>query len=179
MAFFFATADDLLPVLLGLEGKHPIKYTPVGQFESPDVPSFASARELPTLFLPAPQASASACPKYLVTCLGAPVKSRRISRSDGSTAWSIDQLENGESIVFAHGGRFGEDVLLQGEVRTVHGDPVAQKLQRAFDAAIRKAFTKIQAFRVGKEAEALLDAGIRLTAARQSPAKFDLARPSA
>ena len=176
MAYFFATADDLLPVLLDVERRHKIKYTPSGHFPGPDVASFASASELPTLFLPAQRESAVACPHYLVTRLEVPVNVRKISRSDGTTVWAVDQLENGASTSLWHGGRFGDDVLLSGKVVTVHRDPVAVKLQRAFDTAIRKHFTKIGAYRVGKQAETLLDAGVRLTDAKQSPRNYDLVR---
>lgn len=179
VAFFFATTEDLLPVLLEVEKKHRIKYARFGHHDSAYVECHASASALPTLFLPAPHESALACSAYLVTWLDAPVRPRRISRNDGTTVWSVDQLENEASTVLRHGGRLDADVLLSGEVRTVHKDPAAQKLQRAFDTAIRKHFTKIQAFRVGKQAESLLDAGIRLTDAKQSPRRYDLARPRA
>ena len=176
MAFFYATAEDLLPVLLSVENKIRIKYTAFDHFKSPSVKAFASALELPTLNLPAPFESAVACPKYLVTHRDATVKPRKITRHDSKAAWSIDQLENDESTVFSHGGLFGEDVLLYGEIRTVHKDPVSQMLQRAFDTEIRISFKKIQSFRVGKHAETLLDAGVRLTGAKQSPRTNDLSR---
>ena len=47
---------------------------------------------------------------------------------------------------------------------------------RPFAAHIRKSFRKIRAFCVGSHAEALLDAGKRLTVAEQSPREFDLTR---
>ena len=176
MAFFFATAEDLMPVLLRVEERVSIKYTPFGHFSTPDVKSIASASGLPTLFRPAPYDSAVSCPKYLVTELDAVVTSRMISRHGGTTVWSIDQLQNSESTVLSHGGLFGDDVLLCGELRTVHKTAAAQRLQRAFDSEIRRYFKKIRAFRVGKSAETLLDAGVRLTAAKQSPSTYDLVR---
>lgn len=176
MAFFFATAKDLLPVLLSVESKIRIKYTPWGYFNSPNVSAFISASELPTLTLPAPSESAISCPRYLVTHFDTTVKYEKISRYDGSTVWCVSQSVNEDSIVFSHGGQFDEGVLLNGEVRTVHKTPAAQKLQQIFDTAIRNSFTKIRAFRVGKHAEDLLDAGVRLTGAKQSPEIYDLAR---
>src|SRR3954471_19547928 len=83
---------------------------------------------------------------------------------------------NPDSTVLRHGGLFQENVLLDGEVRTAYKTPVAQRLQRAFDAAIRKHFVMIQAFYVGLAAEALLDSGCRLTAAEQCPPEVDLRR---
>jgi hypothetical protein len=52
----------------------------------------------------------------------------------------------------------------------------ARSIRRSERTSQRKDFTKIKAFRVGKRAEALLDAGVRLTAAKQSPPIYDLSR---
>ena len=101
---------------------------------------------------------------------------RQLSRHEGRDRWSVDQLANPDSTVLRHGGLFKENVLLAGEVRTAFKTAVALRLQRAFDAAIREHFVKIQAFYVGAAAEALLDSGCRLTAADQCPPEFDLRR---
>jgi hypothetical protein len=101
---------------------------------------------------------------------------RQLSRYQDKDRWSVDQLANPDSTVLRHGGLFKENVLLQGEVRTAYKTKVAQRLQRAFDAAIRKHFVKIQAFYVGPAAGVLLDSGCRLTAAEQCPPESDLRR---
>lgn len=54
MAFFFATADDLLPVILSVEAKHVVVYTPFDHIHEPRADHFHTARELPTLFRPQP-----------------------------------------------------------------------------------------------------------------------------
>lgn len=177
MAFFYATAEDLLPVLLTVEAKHAVVYTPFEHIHEPRAAHYRTARELPTLFRPQPFESAVAGPAYLVTAAGAEVVLRPLSRFEGKDRWSVDQLANPDSTVLRHGGRFKDNVLLQGEVRTASKTVVAQRLQRAFDAAIRKHFVKVQAFYVGPEAEALLDSGCRLTAAEQCPPESDLRRP--
>jgi hypothetical protein len=176
MAFFFATADDLLPVITGVEAKRVVVYTRFEHINQPIVRHYDMARQLPTLFEPQPFASANSGPKYLVTAAGAEVNLRKITRNNGTIVWSVDQLENPDSTVLQHGGLFKENILLSGEVRTCSKTTVAQRLQRAFDAAIRKHFVKIQAFWVGPAAEALLDSGCRLTAAEQCPTDFDLRR---
>jgi hypothetical protein len=176
MAFFFATADDLLPVLFLVEAKHEIVYTPFDQIHEPRVDHFRTARDLPTLFHPQLFESAISGPAYLVTESGAEVVLRQLSRYEGKDRWSVDQLANPDSTVLRHGGIYKDNVLLQGEVRTAYKTAVAQRLQRAFDAAIRKCFVKIQRFYVGPAAEARLDLGCRLTAAEQCPPEFDLRR---
>jgi hypothetical protein len=176
MAFFFATADDLLPVLLGVEAKYAVVYTPFEHFYELKADHFRTARDLPTLFQPQPYESAVGGPAYLVTEAGTDVVLRQLSRYEGRDRWSVDQLANPDSTVLRHGGLFKENVLLSGEVRTAYKTRVALRLQRAFDAAIRKHFVKIQAFYLGPAAEGLLDSGCRLTAAEQCPPEFDLRR---
>jgi hypothetical protein len=176
LAFFFATADDLLPVLLGVEAKHAVVYTPFEHIYEPRAEHFGTARDLPTLFKPQPYESAVGGPAYLVTVAGTDVVLRQLSRYEGKDRWSVDQLANPDTTVLRHGGLFKENILLSGEVRTACKTTVAQRLQRAFDAAIRKHFAKIQAFYVGPAAEGLLDSGCRLTAAEQCPPEFDLRR---
>jgi hypothetical protein len=176
MAFFHATAEDLLPVLVSVETKHAIVYTPFGHFHEPRVNNYRTARDLPTLFQPQPYESAVSGPTYLITEAGTEVVLEQLSRYDGRDRWSVDQLANPNSTVLRHGGLFKENILLQGEIRTAYKTTVAQRLQRAFDTAIRKHFVKIQAFYVGPAAAMLLDSGCRLTAAEQCPPEFDLRR---
>jgi hypothetical protein len=176
MAFFFATADDLLPLLLSVEAKHAVVYTPFAHIHEPRADPFRTALDLPTLFQAQPFESAVGGPAYLVTEAGTEVVLRQLSRYEGKDRWSVDQLANPDSTVLRHGGKYKDNVLLQGEVRSASRTAVALRLQRAFDAAIRKHFVKIQAFYVGPAAEGLLDSGCRLTAAEQSPPEFDLRR---
>lgn len=176
MAFFFATADDLLAVLLGVEAKHAVVYTPCEHIHEPRAEHYRTARDLPTLFRPQPFESAVAGPAYLVTEAGTEVVLRQLSRYEDQDRWAVDQLANPDSTVLRHGGLFKENVLLHGEVRTAYKTTAAQRLQRAFDAAIRKHFVKVRAFYVGPAAEALLDSQCRLTAAEQCPPEFDLRR---
>jgi len=176
VAFFFATADDLLPVLLSVEAKHAVVYTPFDHVYEPRAEHFRSARDLPTLFKSQPYESAVGGPAYLVTAAGTDVALRQLSCYAGRDRWSVDQLANPDSTVLRHGGLFKENILLSGEVRSAYKTTVALRLQRAFDTAIRKHFTKIQAFYVGPAAERMLDSGCRLTAAEQCPPEFDLRR---
>jgi hypothetical protein len=176
MANFFATPDDLLPVLQDVERRIRIKYTLTGHLNEPRIESFETAKDLPALFEPAPYESAIQCPTYLVTEAAATVVPRPFQLHNGKRQWVIDQLENPDSVVLSPGGLFGDNVLLCGRVATAHKTAVSARLQRAFDDSCRRHFAKIRAFRVGKQAESLLDRGYRLTAAQQSPPEYDLAR---
>jgi hypothetical protein len=177
VAFFFATSDDLLPVLLGVEARLKVQYTRMGHAASPAIlSSFRTARDLPTLFTPAQHESSVAGPMYLITMADAGVSPRQITPNHSQTQWAIDQLNNPDSTVLRHGGLYAERILLRGEIRTTSTSAIASKLQRAFDAAIRRTFVKIKACYVGERAEKLLDSGYRLTVAAQSPIEIDLRR---
>jgi hypothetical protein len=176
VARFFATADDLLVVLLSVEARHAVVYTPFDHIHKPRAEHFRTAQELPTLFRPQPYESATCGPMYLVTEAGTEVILRPLTRYEGKDRWSVDQLANPDSVVLRHGGMYGDNVLLQGEISTAYKTKVASRLQRAFGAAIRKYFVKIGVFYVGPAAEVLLDSGCRLTAAEQCPSASDLRR---
>jgi hypothetical protein len=78
-------------------------------------------------------------------------------------------------VMFTAGGRWSEDVLLNGVVMSSdHSE--SKTVMKPFVAYVRKSFHKIRTFWVGPHAEALLDAGKRLTISEQSPREFDLTR---
>jgi hypothetical protein len=176
MAFFFATPDDLLPVLLVVEARQSLAYTLCEHLNEPRADRFYTARELPTLFQPAPFESSVLGPDYLVTESETGIVLRQLSRYEGKDRWAIDQLTNPDSTVLRHGGLYGDNVLLRGEIRTASKTKVAARLQRAFDTAIRKQFVRFGWCYVGRQAEALLDSGYRLTATQQCPSESDLRR---
>src|SRR5205807_118940 len=99
MAFFFATADDLLQVLLSVEAKHAVVYTPFEHIYEPRAEHFRTARDLPTLFKPHSYESAVGGPADLVTMAGTDVVLRQLSRYEGKDRWSVDQLANPDSTV--------------------------------------------------------------------------------
>jgi hypothetical protein len=177
MAQFFATSDDLLPVLLRVEARHPVVYTPCEHIHKPRADHYPTARDLPTLFRPLTVDSAICGASYLVTEAGTEVVLRQLPPYRGKDRWAVDQLANPDSTVLRHGGVHGDSVLLKGDVGTAHKTEVAVRLQRAFDAAIRKHFVRISGFYVGPGAEALLDSGWRLTDAVGCAPEFDLRRP--
>src|SRR5205809_2899149 len=127
MAFFFATADDLLPVLLSVEARHAVVYTPGGHIYEPRADHYRTARDLPTLFRPQPFESAVSGPVYLVTEVGAEVILRKLPPYEGRDRWSVDQLANPDSTGLRHGGMYGQNVLLPGEIRTASKTKVAAR----------------------------------------------------
>src|SRR5438067_197342 len=87
MAFFHATADDLLPVLLSVEARQPVVYTRMGRVNEPRAGHYLTARDLPTLFQPQPFESATGGPAYLVTEAGTEVIFRKVTDYGGRDSW--------------------------------------------------------------------------------------------
>ncbi len=170
---FFATPNDLLPVLEQAEKKLSLAYSLTGLFEFPHVTIIEAGAQLPSLNLPAEGSSANN-PTYLITLSGHIIDVRQVPQSAGGIRYAVDQLTNPDSVTFAHGGLFSPDTLISGRVATVSDTPVAKSIQSAFSNAIGKLFTRINAFYVGPGASEMLGRGCRLTHAVQSPPEYDL-----
>ncbi|TIT19999.1 MAG: hypothetical protein E5W70_23130 [Mesorhizobium sp.] len=171
---FFALKDDLLPVLEAVEREISIKYILMGHFPETEFGSFSNRMQIPALGQSTTE-SASSGRSFLVTGHAVPIEVRPIKTPSG-TRYSLDQLSNPDTVTFSPGGRWTEDVVINGRVATVSDTPLAQELMKTFNRAFKKQFSKIKAFYVGPGAAILLDAGKRLTAAEQSPREFDLTR---
>jgi hypothetical protein len=115
---------------------------------------------------------------YLVVLKERSVEVRSVCENDGVVRYRVDALFNPAAVQFTPGGRWSEDVLLYGVIAS-SDHPDSQTVMKPFATHIRKSFKKIKAFWVGPHAEALLDAGKRLTIAEQSPREFVLTRPIA
>lgn len=177
MPHFFATANDLLPVLAAIEARRRLAYTLTGHSNSPEVISFHSGECLETLRAAATSDTASTNAAYLVTEIDRPVVPRPIYvRGEESPQWAIDQLANPDSTVLWHGGFWNSEVLLNGRIASASKSAPSQSLQRAFQAQLKRQFCRIKAFYVGEEAARLLDNGTRLTMSAQSPREYDLIR---
>ena len=161
-----------------MEAKRILSDTLTGQIYAPKIIPYAHGSELPSLHVPAPYEAAVNCPGYLVADAKQPVVLRELSIFEDRRRWTVDQLENPDTIVFWHGGMYEETVLLYGRVATVSKTKLAQSLQRSFVSSIKKEFVRINAFYVGAEAAVCLDADWRLTIAKQSPLEYDLSRVS-
>jgi hypothetical protein len=118
--------------------------------------------------------SASGSQSYLVTEREIAIHVRPVATHSGITRYLLDQLINPDTVTFTPAGIWNTDVVLHGRVATVSDSAIAQELMKRFSKAIRKHFTKVNAFWVGPEALELLKAGKRLTIAAQSPPEFDL-----
>ena len=128
---FFGTRDDLLAMTDHVERLAPLDYVRFGHQPTPHIVHRASARDILGLGL-ADDASAVGCEKWLVVPRGVSVQPRLIRHVDGAK-YSIDQMENDQSITFSGGGLWRDSMLLLGRVATVAGAPIARTLLQRFD----------------------------------------------
>lgn len=175
MPHFFATKNDLIPVLRGVEQRIAVKYVQYGDFRTPEPRVFDRGEDISDLGI-SPGESHVSCPMFLICEPGLKLRARPIK--DGK-AYSFDQLENPDTITFSTGGLW-KDILLYGRFATCTApfSPVAKKLLQRYSFQVRKHFKRIGAYYLGPEAEEMLKQGKRLTHAEQTPKSFDLQLPS-
>jgi hypothetical protein len=171
---FFATKEDLRPLLAAVEGVVPIDYVLMGIYPAEVAEKYGSIEDIPNLGH-ATSDSAINSREFLVVKKNCTVNMESVATVHGKR-YVIDQLLNPNSVTFAPGGLWGSDVLLNGRFATVHNDEGSQALMKQFAKILRKSFRKLKAYWVGPEAERLLEAGKRLTIAAQTPREFDLTK---
>src|SRR5437762_10434006 len=110
---FFATRDDLLPVLQEVELHHALKYLECGLFGDAERPVFHSSLELENLGT-AVAGDSNREPTFLVLRSEASLKVREVLQRRGALKYAVDQLNNPESIVLKPGGRYGDSVIIAG-----------------------------------------------------------------
>jgi len=177
---FFATKEDIVPILLLVEANGPLKYERKGNFLKADIDSiciFNSGVEIPTLGR-ATANSSHACETYLVADSGTPITLNFLRGNNGVERVSVDQRLNPDTVTFTAGGVWNEEILLHGRVATASESDTAQTLIKRFQSAIKKHFTKVRAFYVGPQAMESLARGVRLTISAQSPRSIDLVAES-
>jgi hypothetical protein len=163
---FFATEDDLYPVLEHVEKARDIRYAVSTHHAAREVPTETSWKAL----VPFHATEQS----YLVFEAQFPLALRPILQNSGKTVYAVDQLENPNSVSLIPGKTISQSLLLPGMVGTVASSGPAVSLLRAYKSAIAKHFVKINAYWAGPRATELWKKGARLTIGEQASPEFDL-----
>jgi hypothetical protein len=170
---FYATAADLAPLLSSLEAHQNLQYTLKGLFETNRLQTYLSHADIPD-FGRASFPSAVSNPSYLVSSRGAVVRVRDVPQRAGGTLFAVDQKLNRNTINFWPGGRYGNDLLLYGEVNTISNSAPSTSLYDLLIKLFRQRFVQVREFLVGPEAFSLAKTGVRLTLSASTPSEFDL-----
>lgn len=170
---FYATKEDLLPVLKSIEEQSQIKYVLTGLLESADLQTYQTAADIPSLGI-AKHENAIACAAYLVADREKNIVSHKRPQNAGGVRYEVSQMGNPQTITFQPGGLFDGKALLYGRIGTISDAPESLALFRFFATVLRKHFKKADIYYVGSKAYELWKSGTRLTQAVQSPPEFDL-----
>ena len=174
---FYATARDLSGALSSLEAQKDLQYTLAGLFDSKELQTYLSYRDIPDLGR-AFNRSAVANRRYLVSLQGTALRIREVPQNKGGVLFAVDLSLNEDSIVFSPGGRYRNDVMLYGMIGTLSPPPSAasKNLYTFVAKGFRKDFKKVREYFVGPEALDLMASGVRLTLDAMTPPEFDLNR---
>jgi hypothetical protein len=158
----FATTDDWLDIVAGVDSTQPLQLVRTGLFDTSRVETQSNPFKLDSLA------------GYLVLDKSAEVSVRDIQQRNGGTKYAVDQLDNANSVVLQIGGLVDQDRLVSGSIGTIRSDHVPKELFKLFAELINERFKNIKSYFVGPEALRLLRAGTRLSPTRKSPREYDL-----
>lgn len=170
---FFATAEDLCPLLAAIESKCDLEFVECGLFDHEQRPVYRSLSSSSVLGV-ALVGDSNREQTYLVGRAPAGFKVRSIAQRRGGTKYAIDQMINPCTVVLRPGGKYCDSAVIAGMVGTVSNDPTSIKLMKAFSDEIKKTFTAVRGNRVGCTALDLLKTGMRLTSDVRTSLEYDL-----
>jgi hypothetical protein len=173
----FATRSDLEPGLKRFESEKGVKYALSGLLYSPIFEQYGSLLEWTELGKNTTGDHISG-PMFLVVPKNAEIKVEPVPQvNSGEIRYALNQKLNPDSITFYPGGLYREGVLVCGDIGTIWKTPASLDLYKRFVQSVTKTFAKIGSYRVGSEAERLMDKGYRMvTISIRSPREYDLSR---
>ncbi|MBZ4192650.1 hypothetical protein [Niabella beijingensis] len=173
---FFAVLEDVTQILQDIEATIDIHYYKAGLLDTRDIPAYNSIFDAPNVGI-ALSGDWNHIDRYLVLKETAQLSIREIPQRAGGEKYSVDQMNNSQSIELKLGGILTtkRGVIVAGRVGTISEDSGPNELYKLFSGKIKKHFKRIGAFYVGKIAEEKLREGWRLVTNEKSPKEYDLA----
>jgi hypothetical protein len=173
---FFATKEDIKPVLLQFEDFLQVKYFKAGLFDTSEMNEIKSLSSIPNLGI-ASTGDWNTDQRYVIVLASNSLTMRSIQQKDGTVKYAVDLLANPNGCVIQLGGIYNEKILLAGKIgivsKSVSSDDIFRKIRKIIIAA----FTKVDEFYVGNDALMKLKAGWRLVADSDRSKEYDLAIP--
>jgi hypothetical protein len=170
---FYATASDLGSLLSSLETQTKLQYTLMGLFNTDELQTYLSYTDIPDFGRPN-HPTAIAGQAYLVALAGTVVQSEEVPQKAGGVRFHVSQKLNDDTVAFLPGGRYGNDVLLYGQIGTISDSFTSKGLYDRLAKLFRERLAQVQEYLVGPEALDLCKGGVRLTLSASTPSQFDL-----
>jgi hypothetical protein len=171
----YATRADQLQVLEAVEAKHPLVYTESGMFEEPRIQTYYKASEIDNLGVSS-KGNQIFEKTYMMHNPHDLIIIREVPQRKGGIRYAVDNRLNPRTVGLTPSGKFGSDAVISGQLGRGSDDPVSSELADLLKREFVKQFTRIKAYLVGPEAEALLDSGARLTIHSKASTEYDLKR---
>ncbi|MFG0275816.1 MAG: hypothetical protein ACF8QF_12250 [Phycisphaerales bacterium] len=162
LLIIYATRNDLLTLLAEVESARAISYTQAGLSGTKQLRSFLRADQIPRLGEVA-ALSPHHCDRWLIASADAQLTIREVPQRRGGVKFSIDQQLNPDTIAFLPGGQLDAKTFGAGNISTATASPISADLFKTFRKIAGKRWASIQSWAVGPQAEAILDAGGRLS----------------
>jgi hypothetical protein len=172
---FFSVFTDIEPIIKSIESTHQIHYFETGLFDNKEVNNYNSLFEISNLGF-TKYGDWNYDKSFLLLPKQLSLKVREVPQRKGGVKYAVDQLINPASIILQIGGIYSEkdNVLVAGKVGTVSEDVFSLEMYKAFHSKIKKEFSKIQEFYVGKGAQERLKLGWRLVLDEGRKKEYDL-----
>jgi hypothetical protein len=170
---FYATKQDLWPLLSSLETKQNLQYTLTGMFDVNRLQTYYSYADIPD-FGRASHPNAIGNTTRLISLRGTTLRTEEVPQEAGGICFAISQRLNDDTIIFSPGGWYGDDLILYGRIGTISNSVTSKNLYNFFVKSFRERFKRVQEFYVGPETFDRAKSGVRLTIGASSPAEFDL-----
>lgn len=169
---FFATEQDFQYLIRAFEASAQCQYFEAGGFDIPDIPTYTSLRDVPTLGQVQYHSTTLAL-RLLLLPLEVALTVRPVPQNAGGVRYLVDQLANPYGFLLTLGGTFQPGVLVASEASTLATDSASLALFTSWAKAVRKQRRMGYAY-VGPEASFLLASGWRLVTDARSPVEYDL-----
>ena len=155
----FATKSDLIPGIMNLESRHPLKYIVESVYDSnDDVLEYDSLLQFSDLGIH--KTGEHIHGSLLVMDHSKEVQIEARPQRTGGIKYFVEEDGNPFAIAFWPGGIFKDTFLIRGTIRTRHSDnDVSNELFKVFSKEITKGFQKIENCYIGPEALSLAKKG--------------------
>lgn len=172
---FFAVLSDIEPLIRDVESINSLTYYKTGLLDKQDMRVYHSLFELPNLGITS-SGDWNKIENFLVVKTDTNIVAREVPQRTGGVKYAIDQMVNPKSIEIKVGGVYSnkENVIVAGRIATISTENDSNELYKLFTGKLKKSFTRIGSFYVGKFAETRLREGWRLVTNERSPKEYDL-----
>jgi hypothetical protein len=170
---FFATYNDIAEVLRLFEADEHVLYVLTGLFDIDTPQIFETFRAINSLSV-STNGDANLVPGYLIVRQADQIVVRKVPQKAGGDKFAIDQMLIPDSLYFQSGGMFSDKIIVPGKVGILHQTATSEGLYRSFEKFMRRNFSKVKSYHVGREAYALWQKGMRLSISLKANPIIDL-----